>query len=239
MRSACWPHSSPPTRSGGSCCSGLARHLPAVATTPARFGTWSGRWRPIRASQTSVSSSGQALVRVGRYADAIPPLTVARDRRRGLGRTRPGLALADALSQLGRPREARDALDRAVAATSGERACDELGRSGLMAMRLQDPVDGERLFRRAVAATRRLPTRTSNLGLVADSAGQGGEALRCSCARRRDRAVESSIRYNIAVALAQEGRLAEARAQAEMALRLRPDYPQALEMVRRLDGLSQ
>ena len=46
-------------------------------------------------------------------------------------------------------------------------------------------------------------------------------------AERRDLPPDATFHLNLAVALAQEGRFAEARVRVNEALRLRPDYPQA------------
>jgi tetratricopeptide (TPR) repeat protein len=107
---------------------------------------------------------------------------------------------------------------------------------GLVALQLGDPAAGERLFRRATAANANSAVGHEKLGLSLILQDRAGEAIP---ALERASALDpatATIRYNLAVALAREGRLTEAAAAARAALLLQPNYPQARSMLQELSG---
>lgn len=171
---------------------------------------------------------GEALVSAGRYEEAVPQLAAARDA--GFTPELAGYELATALAQLGRTRDARDALRRAVASAEARTEVDWL-KFGELAMQLHDPAYAQPLLERAVAQRPASSPAHEGLGLALLMQGLTDRAIPALSRAAALDSSSASARYNLAVALAQAGRIAEARAQAEAALRIRPDYPQAQEML--------
>lgn len=174
---------------------------------------------------------GEALVAAGRYEEAVPQLAAARDA--GFTPELAGYKLATALAQLGRTQDARDALRRAVASAEAGTEVDWL-KFGELAMQLHDPAYAQPLLERAVAQRPASSPAHESLGLALLLQGLTDRAIPALSRAAALDSSSASARYNLAVALAQAGKIAEARAQAEAALRIRPDYPQAQEMLQRL-----
>jgi tetratricopeptide (TPR) repeat protein len=173
---------------------------------------------------------GQCLLDEKRVAEAIPHLDAAVtagvrldvapfDLARALASTREFHAARRALARLQIP----DAADTASFAAAGQLA-ETLG-DGALAIRFY-----------AQAAERRdapiaMLERLGVLLAMMDRAPEAVTVLERAAARAPD---EASLRLNLAVALAQAGRLPAARVQVAEALRLRPDYPQARGLAQRL-----
>jgi tetratricopeptide (TPR) repeat protein len=138
---------------------------------------------------------------------------------------------ASALHERGETVAAREVLEKASPNEAGESALA----FGRLALDLQDAPLAERFLREAVARAPRSAEARERLGLALGLQGHGKDALDElgeACWLDPNRA---SAHLNLAVVLAQEGRLADARAHAREALRLQPDYPQARGLLSELD----
>ncbi len=170
---------------------------------------------------------GQALLDLGRPAEAVPHLRASLD-----AHVRPDLSavdLARALAATGSQDLAIDALHRIASPESLDRASQAA--IAQLALDLGDARLAESLLRRLVALAPLDAHLHETLGLALGLQGRGRESIdELSAACRLDPA-SASARLNLAVADAEQGRMAEARALAEDALRLRPDYPRATEFL--------
>ena len=196
-------------QAAGRCEPAIARYRQALELEPARA--------EIR------YALGQCLADVGRAGEAAAHLGAAV--RAGV---RPDVApfdLARVLAANGSPDAARAALARlAIPAQADTRS---FVRAGQLAERLED-LPLAITFYDGVATRPDVDVPVlERLGVLLAMSGRAREA-----AVVLDRAVsrspdEPSLHLNLAVALAQDGRVEEARASAGQALRLRPGYAQA------------
>ena len=176
-------------------------------------------------------SLGQVLLAAGQAGAAEPHLRAARDG--GLAPVETGYDLARALAALGRGPEAAQVLAGAIAALPpGDGRALALG---LLAMSLKAPTVAEPGLRLAIRAEPSSAPAHEALGLALAQLGRGAEAraeLEAAC--RLDLA-SATARFNLAVLSLREGRRDEAARLAAEALRLRPDYAPAREL---LTGLT-
>ncbi len=176
---------------------------------------------------------GRALLDAGRAGDALPHLVAAVDA--GVLPDAARLAAARAQAALGRTDEARASLAALFGLVPPPDSAAWL-EAGVVALSLGDAPLAERALRVAAAADSVAPAVHERLGvalLMQDRAAEAIPVLERACAAD---ATGAAARYNLAVALAREGRLAEARSRAVEALRLKPDYLQARQMLESLTG---
>ena len=173
---------------------------------------------------------GQALLAERRVADAIPHLNAAV--AAGIRPDAAPFELARALASTGQ----YDAAKRALAFLEIPREADtgSFANAGQMAQELGDAALAIRFYAQAAERVDAPPVVVERLGVLLGASGRAREAI-AVLERGITRAPkEASLHLNLAVALAQEGRMAEARARVAEALRLRPDYPQAKALAERL-----
>jgi len=173
-------------------------------------------------------SLGQALLATDRAAEAEPHLRAARDV--GTAPVESGFDLARALAALGRTDEAIGALRRASEAGASTNA----GAFGLLALSLGAPDLAEGHLRRAVAEQPGSAELHEARGLALAQLGKPAPARQELEAALRIDAARPSACFNLAVLSLREGRRDEARRLAETAIRLRPDYAQARDLLERL-----
>ena len=166
---------------------------------------------------------GQALLDTGRPRDAVPHLRSARDA--GYQPAVAGFDLSRALAASGQGEDAMaalvaipspEALDPASALAVGRLAV-ELG-AAAWALPVLDRLTMDHAQNAAAHELR---------GLALQAAGRPDEAMAALETACRLDLASSSARLNLAVLYAEAGRIADARAQAEEALRLRPGYARA------------
>ena len=174
---------------------------------------------------------GQCLLDERRVAEAIPHLDAAVTA--GVRLDTAPFDLARALAAMSEYHAARRALARlqipAVADTGSFAA------AGQLAEALADGALAIRFYAQAAERADAPVALQERLGVLLAMAGRGREAvtvLERAVARQPSSA---SLHLNLAVAFAQEGRLADARARVAEALRLRPDYPQARALAEKLE----
>jgi Flp pilus assembly protein TadD len=175
---------------------------------------------------------GQCLLDDGRVAEAIPHLDAA-----VTADVRPDVApfdLARALASTHEYHAARRALARLRIPDAAD--ITSFAGAGQLAETLGDGALAIRFYARAADRPDATVAMLERLGVLLAMSGRSDEAVTVI-----ERAVvrapgEASLRLNLAVALAQAGRLQDARAQVGEALRLRPDYPQARALEERLRG---
>jgi len=170
---------------------------------------------------------GQALVDAGRPADAIPHLRVAF--QAGYRVDLSGFDLARALVAAG---------DRAGAVAvlepmAGALDVDALSFYALgdLALELDALPLAERFYREAIARAPSVALAHEKRGVALSLLDRPEEAIRELEEACRLDAASASARLNLAVVLARAGRLADARARAEEALRLDPTYERARELI--------
>ena len=173
---------------------------------------------------------GQALLAAGQASEAEPHLRAARDA--GVAPLESGFDLARALGALERTPEAIDALRRA--ASSGADVDGSALPFGMLALGLGAPDLAEPWLAGAVS---RQPASAE----VREAHGLALAQLRRSREARAE--LEQALRldpsrasacFNLAVLALGEGRREEVRRLLESAVRLRPDYAQARELLLRL-----
>ena len=96
--------------------------------------------------------------------------------------------------------------------------------------------DTERITRDPATLHARAAASYKQAGIELVQANQSGNALAAFEAAHRYDPDDASNPLNIAVLQAQRGDTIAARENARAALRLRPDYPQALGLLRALEG---
>jgi tetratricopeptide (TPR) repeat protein len=173
---------------------------------------------------------GECLLGQRRVADAIPHLDAA-----VTAAVRLDVApfdLARALASTGDREAARRALGRLAIPEQADTASFAV--AGQLAERLADAPLAIRFYAAALERPDAPVAMLERLGVLLAMDERSREAVSVL-----DRAVsrhprEPSLHLNLAVALAQDGRLPEARASVAEALRLRPDYPQARALAARL-----
>ncbi len=176
---------------------------------------------------------GQCLLDQRRVGEAIPHLNSAVTS--GIRLDVAPFDLARALASTGDFDAARRALMRLEIPQVADTA-SFLG-AAQMAERLQDPALAIRFYAQVLERPDMPPPAAERLGVLLAMTGRAREAIAVLEAAARRAPREPSLHLNLAVALAQEGRLAEARQRVQEALRLRPDYPQAQALSQRLGGL--
>ena len=176
-------------------------------------------------------SLGQALLATREAGEAEPHLRAARDA--GIAPVEAGRDLARALATLGRRPEAAQALAGAVAALA-----ERDGRAlpiGLLAMSLEAPAVAEPALRLAIRQEPASAPAHEALGLALAQLGHGAEArAEMEAACRLDPGSPTAF-FNLAVLSLREGRREEARRLAAEAVRRRPDYAPARDL---LDALA-
>jgi tetratricopeptide (TPR) repeat protein len=169
---------------------------------------------------------GQALLEVGRAADAVAPLRAAVEG--GVPTDVGRFELARALAASGRREEARAVLNDVAVAQLEAGPANAVAR---LALELDDVALAERSASRAVAVAPSVARARETLGLVLARLGRVDEAIvELEVACRLDSG-SASAHLNLAVLLAESSRMAEARARAEQALRIQPDYDRARQFL--------
>jgi Flp pilus assembly protein TadD len=177
-------------------------------------------------------SLGQALLGAGRPGDAVPRLRAALD-----AGYRPDLAaldLARAEAALGH----RDEALRALAAIPDPVRLGAASQfaAGQLALDLGDPRFAEPFLRRAAGhAAPGHGTPYESLGLALMTLGRRAEAVTAFETACRLDPASPTARLNLAVGYAEGGRLADARQQVAEALRLKPDYTRARELLEAIE----
>ena len=173
---------------------------------------------------------GQALVEAKRFTEAIAHLEAAL--RGGLPLNLVGFEMARARAGAG---------DRAGALQTlqgirPENPADAQSWSALgeLALQLQSPSQAVGFFSQAIAAAPRTSKPYQDMGLALSMMGRHAEALRYFQTGIEREPSDPVARLNFAVALAEAGRKGDARVQAEVALRLKPDYPRARQFLKGL-----
>jgi tetratricopeptide (TPR) repeat protein len=175
-------------------------------------------------------SLGEALLDAGRTAQAIPHLRAAFEAK--VRREVSGYDLARALAGVGERQQALDVLRSIVLPTDAD-ANSWLG-LGELALQLDDPQLAGRLLNEASVRAPDVGVIHEKLGLALALLNQPtGAIAQLEEARRLDPR-SPSVNLNLAVLYAQLGRREEARIRLDEALRLKPDYAQARQLLDRL-----
>ncbi len=180
---------------------------------------------PDRAAITL--SLGQALLDAGRPGDAIPHLRAALEAGH-----RPDLAafdLARAEAAIGNRDEAIRVLD-AIPDPARLDGASQFA-VGRLALDLGDPLAAEPFLRRASQAAPGNADAFESLGLALTLLDRRKDAIAAFETACRLDPASATAHLNLAVTYADSGRIAEARQQAEEALRLKPDYPRARDFL--------
>lgn len=170
---------------------------------------------------------GQALLESGRATEAVPHLRRAYEA--GVRVDLSGYDLARALARSGDRTAAVALLERVRPARDDD--ADSWYALGELAFELHAGRLAERFYGRAVAVRPAFAAARRQLGLTYATNGRLAEG-----ARELELAVSSEpadpvARLNLAVAYAGLGRVHEARQQAHEALRLKPDYDKAIQLL--------
>jgi len=170
---------------------------------------------------------GQALVDAGRSAEAIPHLRNAL--RAGVRVDLAGYDLARALAATGNRAGALQILQ--TIKPENPRDADSWDALGQLAMQLESPSLAAAFFNQAIIAAPNAAKPLQDLGLALAMMGRYPEAI-----LNLERAVllgpaDPGGQLNLAVAYAEAGRIADARARAQEALRLKPDYAKARQFL--------
>ncbi|MBI2835579.1 MAG: glycosyltransferase family 39 protein [Acidobacteria bacterium] len=176
-------------------------------------------------------SLGEALLDSGRAADAVPHLRAAY--ARGVSAEVAGFDLARALMMTRKAGEAARVLERlSIAADADPR---RFLAAGDLALQLNRPELAVRFLRGSVRRDPRSPAAREKLGLALGLAGdRTGGISELEHATRLD-PTSATAHLNLAVLYAQEGRFAEARAEATRALAIAPNYVRARDFLRTLE----
>ena len=174
---------------------------------------------------------GEALLAANRPEDAAVQLDAARTA--GFEPVRSAFGATEAYLAQGKEALARDILSSIPVSPELDAAL--LLDLGKAALRAQDAALAERFFRESLARTPTLAAAHEQLGIALGTRGKTGEAAReLETAVGLD-ATSASERFFLALAYFQQGDRRQARAQAEHALRLKPDYREAIDLLSRLD----
>ena len=170
---------------------------------------------------------GQALVDARQPVEAIPHLQSAL--KAGVRVNLAGFDLARAFAATGDRVAALQVLQGVRPDSDGDyQGWDALGQ---LAMRLQSPSLAAAFFSDAIKASPRTSKPRQDIGLALVMMGRYQEAIvEFEQAVTFDPA-DPAAHLNLAVAYAETGRKAEARARAQEALRLRPGYPRAQQFL--------
>ncbi len=173
---------------------------------------------------------GELLLDQRRAAEAIPHLSAAVDA--GIRADVAPFDLATALASIGDQPAAQRALARLVVPPQANTA--SFANAGVLAEQHRDASLAIRFYGQAAERADVPVAVVERLGFLLGSSGRAREAI-AVLERGIVRAPgEASLHLNLAVALAQEGRMADARARVAEASRLRPEYPQAKALAERL-----
>jgi tetratricopeptide (TPR) repeat protein len=174
---------------------------------------------------------GQVLLDEGEATEAVTYLSRAVNRNEVLENLG-GADLARSLVKAGRGGEASALLEKMK--LPADATPDTLVALGSLAIELHHPGDAVRFLAAAAAKSPDNPDVIERLavarGMSGDLPGATGtleNAIRFS-------SQTPSLHLNLAVTYAQAGRLGDARREAQEALRIRPDYPQARALLARL-----
>ena len=105
-------------------------------------------------------------------------------------------------------------------------------------MRAWQTDDAEDDYRQALLLDPTLSSAPYNLGLALPGRGQLAEAMTMICFGNvlRLNPTHVSSHFQLGLALARTGRRTEAKTEVQEALRLRPDYPEARELMDELNA---
>jgi tetratricopeptide (TPR) repeat protein len=170
---------------------------------------------------------GQALLESGRPGEAVGHLRSATAAAPNLPLA--GYHLARALAATGNRSAALAALQTAVPLPDA--TAQNLTAFGELAIQLQAPQLAEAFLRRATAADPRSATAHAQLGVVLGMSNRLHSAEDELRGAVRLDSTDAATHLNLAVVLAEEGRTQDARQEALAAVRLRPDYPQARQLL--------
>jgi Flp pilus assembly protein TadD/4-amino-4-deoxy-L-arabinose transferase-like glycosyltransferase len=170
---------------------------------------------------------GQALVDAGRSAEAIPHLQNAL--KAGVRVDLAGYDLARALAATGNRAGALQILQ--TVKPENAKDADSWDALGQLAMELESPSLAAAFFNQAILSAPNSPRPLQDMGLALAMMGRYPEAI-----SNFQRAIaldptNAGTQLNVAVAYAESGHLADARAHAEQALRLKPDYAKARQFL--------
>jgi tetratricopeptide (TPR) repeat protein len=193
-----------------------------------------GRYEQVLAADPSRVDArfflGQSLLADNRVSDAIPHLNAA-----VTAGVRPDVApfdLARALASTGDQAAAQRALARLKIPPQADTG--SFVTAGQFAEALRDLPLAIQFYAQANQRADVPSAVVERLGVLLATSRRTGEAIAVLERGIARAPSEASLHLNLAVVLAQEGRLAEARARLREALRLRPDYPQAKALAERL-----
>ena len=170
---------------------------------------------------------GQALVDGGRSTEAIPHLQ--RALKAGVRVDLAGFDLARAQAATGDRTGAVRTLQSVR--PENEQDAESWYTLGQLAMQLQAPALAETFLERAIAAAPGASKPRQDLGLALAMMNRYAEAVPQFEQGVLLDPADPAAQLNLAVAYAQVGRIVDARAHAEAALRLKPDYPKAREFL--------
>lgn len=168
-------------------------------------------------------SLGETLLETNRAAEALVFLEAAH--ASGAMPTNSGFALMKAYQVLNRPEEAKKVL--ASIPISDTLQGSDLVEIGVTGIDLQAPDVAERFLREAVKRAPSLATAHEHLGVAIGMQRKDLESVKALETAVNLDPGSATTYFRLAVANAENGRPAEARAAAERALLLKPDFPEA------------
>jgi tetratricopeptide (TPR) repeat protein len=173
---------------------------------------------------------GQSLVDAKRFKAAIPHLEKAM--KGGVRLNMAGFDLARARAGAGDRAGALQTLQSIRPDNPADsQSWDVLGE---LALQLESPSLAAAFFNEAIAAAPRTSKPYQDMGLALAMMGRYGEAIAQFQQGVALDAADPAAQLNLAVALAEGGRPADARAHAQEALRLKPDYDRAKQFLKAL-----
>jgi len=173
---------------------------------------------------------GQVLLERGRPEEALRAFQEAAEQPEL--QERAGVEMVKALAAAGRWGAAAGLLEQTPA--SGQEEPETLMALGALGLQLRQPQTAARFFEAARQAQPGDAKVAEQLAVARGLSGDLAEAARVLKEAIARNPGLASLHLNLGVTYAQEGRLTEARGEVEEALRLRPEYPQAEEMLGRL-----
>lgn len=173
---------------------------------------------------------GQALVDAKRFKAAIPHLEAA---------LKAGVRVNLAAFDLARARAGAGDRAGALQTLQGIRPDNPAdpqawGVLGQFALQLQSPSLAAMFFNEAIGAAPKAAKPRQDMGLALMMMGRSVEAVAQFQQGVDNDPSDAAARLNLAVALAETGRKGDARVQAQVALRLKPDYERARQFLRAL-----
>lgn len=170
---------------------------------------------------------GQALVDAGRSAEAIPHLRNAL--KAGVRVDLAGYDLARALAATGNRAGALQILQ--TVKPERPRDAESWDALGQLALQLESPSLAAAFFNQAIMAAPDLAKPLVDMGLALAMMGRYPEAISNFERGLLIDPTDAAVQLNLAVAYAETGRIADARAHAQEALRLKPDYVKARQFL--------